>query len=83
LATPGTSTHATSHDNDKNDRRTLEWDQWKAAFLGLPAILWEKKLDVLMQTPVRTVLPTAELNTPGTTVEELKIDQLLLDGGQG
>ncbi len=36
-----------------------------------------------MQTLVRTVLPTAKLNTPGTTVEELKIDQLLLDGGQG
>jgi hypothetical protein len=83
LATPGTLARATSSDNNKSDRRTSEWDQWKAAFLGPLAILWEKNLDVLMQTPVRTVLLTAKLNTPGTTVEELKIDQQLLDGGQG
>jgi hypothetical protein len=80
---PGTWAHATSSNNNKSDRCTSEWDQWKAAFLGLLAILWEKKLDVLMQTPVRTVLPTAKLNTPGTTVEELRTDQPLLDGGQG
>ncbi len=42
-----------------------------------------EKLDVLMQTLVRTVLPTAKLNTPGTTVEKLKIDPPLLYGGQG
>jgi hypothetical protein len=83
LAMPRTLAHAMSSNNNESDRCTSEWDQWKAAFLGPLAILWEKKLDVLMQTPVRTVLPTAELNTPGTTVEELKIDQPLLDGGQG
>ncbi len=83
MATPGTAARATSSNNDKSDSRTSEWDKRKAAFLGLPAILWEKKLDVLMQTPVRTVLLTAKLNTPGTTVEELKTDQPLMDGGQG
>jgi hypothetical protein len=72
-----------SSDNNQSDLCTSEWDQRKAAFLGPSAILWEKKLDVLMQTPVRTVLLTAKLNTQGTTVEKLKIDPPLLDGGKG
>ncbi len=83
LATPGTKAHATSYDNNKIYDHTSNWDKQKAAFLGPSAVLWEKKLDVIVQTPVRTVFPTAELKTPGTPVEKLTIDPLLLDGGQG
>jgi hypothetical protein len=83
LATPRTIAHATSQKDNKIYGRTLDWDKWKAAFLRPSAVLWEKKLDVIVQTPVRAVFPTAELKTPGTTVEKLTIDPLLLDGGQG
>ncbi len=78
---PGTTVCVTSYNNDKLYGHTLDWDKWKAAFLGPSAVLWEKKADVIVQTRVRTVFPTTKLKTPGTTVEKLTIDPLLLDGG--
>ncbi len=80
---PGTMARAASHNDDKIYGRTLDWDKWNAAFLGKLAVLWGKKLDVIVQTLVRTVFPTAELKTPGSTVENLTIDPPLLDRGQG
>ena len=80
---PGTTACVTSYDDNDIYGRTSDWDKWKVAFLGSLAVLWEKKFDVRVQTPVRTVFPTAELITPGTTVVKFTIDPPLLDGGQG
>jgi hypothetical protein len=60
----------------------LDWDQRKAAFLGLPAVSWGNKIDVNMQTPVQTTYPTKELETPHTKNENLNVGPPLLDGGQ-
>ncbi len=73
----------TSYDKDKIYGHMLDWGKQKAAFLGSLAVLWEKKLDFIVQIPVRTVFLTAELKTPGTTVEKLTIDPPLLNGGKG
>jgi hypothetical protein len=78
-----TTARATTNNDDKIEWRASDWDQWKAAFLGLLAVLWEKNLVVIVQTPVRTVFPTAELNTQGTKIDKLRIEPLLLNGGQG
>jgi hypothetical protein len=83
LATPHTTVHATTNDDNEIEWQASDWDQWKVAFLEPSAVLWEKKLNVIVQTPVRTVFPTAELNTQGTKVNKLKIEPPLLDGGQG
>jgi hypothetical protein len=67
---PETTVHVTSYIDNEIYSHMLDCDKWKAAFLGPSAVLWEKKLDVIVQTPVRTVFLTAELRTPGTTVEK-------------
>jgi hypothetical protein len=82
-ATPGIKARGTSYNNYEIYGHASDWDKQKAAFLGPSAVLWEMKLDVIVQTPVRTVFPTAELKMPGTTVGKLMIDPPLLDGGQG
>ncbi len=47
------------------------------------AISWGNKIYVDVQTPVWTTYPTTELKTPCTMNENLNIEPLLLDGGQG
>jgi hypothetical protein len=80
---PQTNARATTNDNKKIEWQALDWDQQKVAFLGPLAVLWEKKLNVIMQTPVRTVFPTVELNMQGTKVDKIRIEPPPLDGGQG